>query len=128
MRSLLLLIALLSLAACDSASIGDFYPPPGDFPQLSVSEAATAEAGAYNVDGYLERIICEDDTPNDCIPGTNWLYESLAEDPVQLALLLHADEPDVFRERVRYRLSVETEMEIGSPLRTFRVIGATRVN
>ena len=128
MRPLLFLITLISLAACDSASVTKFYPPPGPFPQLTVSEVFSAEAGQYNVEGYLEQIVCEDDTPNDCIPGTNWLYESLADDPPQLALLLIADEPDVFRESVRYRLSVETEVEIGSPLRTFRVIGAARLD
>ena len=128
MRLLFFLIALLSLSACDSTSVADVYPPPGDFPQLTVSEAFMAEAGSYNVDGYLERIVCEDDTPNDCIPGTNWLYESLSEDPVQVALLLIADDPDVFRERVRYRLSVETDMEIGSTFRTFRVLGAERLD
>lgn len=128
MRAFAFLILLFALAACDSNAIDSLYPAPGGYPQLRVESLLTVEAGRYNVEGYLERIICEDDTPNDCIPGTNWLFESLAEDPPQQAALLSAHAPDAFRERVRYRLSIETTQEIGGPLRVFRVIGAARLD
>lgn len=128
MRRLALALLPLLLAACDSASLESAYPPPGSFPQITIGGLLTAEAGQYNVDGYVERIDCEDSPLADCIPGTNWLYESLADDPPQHALLLVADDPDVFQTRVRYRLSVETDQEIGTPLRPFRVIGAARLD
>ena len=127
MRRTLLLALLFLLAACDGLSVEDAYPPPGDYPLLTVAEAFESGPGRYNVDGYVERIDCGDDPTVDCLPGTNLLFEHLGDDPPQVALLLVADEPEVFREEVRYRLSVETDSDVLMSLRPFRVIGAAEV-
>ena len=129
LSSVLGLLFLTVLATgCDSADVESVFDPPGDYPALAIIDGLEADPGRYNVEGYLDPIPCEDDTPSDCLPGTHWLYDSLQEDPAQVALLLTTDRPEVFRERVRYRLSIETGAEPGSTLRSFVIIGAERMD